>query len=85
MKNEVKFNLSLEEEDNMNNNDDFSLYLGLLRKKKQFLKEKTPYYIEYNVKKFLLRNEKEEERLKEDVEVDKVDIIDNFINDFIEN
>ena len=69
---------------NISSNDDFYLYLNLLRKKKQFLKEKSPYYIEYNVKKFLHSNEKEEAGIKEETEVDE-HYIDNFITDFIEN
>jgi hypothetical protein len=46
--------------------------------------EKTPYYIDYNVKKYLHRNEKEEAGVKEETEVDDA-FIDNFISDFIEN
>lgn len=64
-------------------NDDFNLLLCLLRKKKENIYEKNPYYIDYNVTmEDVYRNEKEEQEGVDDKhEVD----IESFVKKYIEN
>jgi hypothetical protein len=64
-------------------NDDFNLLLCLLRKKKENLFEKNPYYIEYDIQlEDVYRNEKEEqEGIDEKNEID----VEVFVKKYIDN
>jgi len=63
-------------------NDDFNLLLCLMRKKKEIVYEKSPYYVDYSIKlKDVYVNEKLEATGKEN----DVNMVDEFVKKFIDN
>ncbi len=81
MMNSLKNYKNDNKEENLMSNDDFMILLALLRKRKEKMIEKVPYYINYNTKlENVYINEKEEnENEIEDVDINK------FIKEYIQN
>ena len=67
-------------------NDDYQIFLCLLRKKKEALMEKTPYYADYHIKlEDVYRNERDEILGNEEKEKNEYVDVENFVKSFIDD